>query len=613
MARQEKGTRIRGLPARVQKSQIDAASGTYPTKFRLSADNVRLGRERIFFDDTKTIVFAEANSHYYPGIGLNSGSKYLQGQLASDLPLATTITATGHPIQSVIDESYIITNNLLPTSLNPFIEDNLFEVEGKSSSSTFFKTGSAVEEVGEGFDTPVWSKHRIEIDISVVASSTLKLVRASAYNNNVSGTSYPMAYYNFSTKRWDPIGLGYAINSTDDVTLAIERMMIGFGSALLPSGETKAHVQQVGSCISDFGFPSHPKFHATSSQTLKMSKYIDRPFLLEKAVITLSGSWSIGNSINVNATVYDSLALNDPSRQTITASINTCFLLNQRRNQNIKFGKPLSVITTQQPYVNSLNITIPTSSVLSVGGPSIYVDTVRDIIGFSQIYSFAKDAYDKVLTWPSASSSALVKDIINITENDLVLNNSNDSSITGSNWSEFIKLSMKMCTPVGEVQSYVLDSGMFLVVTGALMTKVIAASSSYNVYEVTLGYDGYRTGLGLIYPSSRGLLNDFYRNPSVEFYNVEKELNVFLKVVKGKWRYNPYILLPSDELILGWQIPISYQPAMFPEPGTAESTFTFLPGNFKMVLYGSFIKEGREFYDTINQLLTSNAVHEIIE
>ena len=41
-----------------------------------------------------------------------------------------------------------------------------------------------------------------------------------------------------------------------------------------------------------------------------------------------------------------------------------------------------------------------------------------------------------------------------------------------------------------------------------------------------------------------------------------------------------------------------------------ELTFAAHPA--KITLYGSYISEGQEVHDTINQPLTSNAIHEII-
>jgi hypothetical protein len=133
---------------------------------------------------------------------------------------------------------------------------------------------------------------------------------------------------------------------------------------------------------------------------------------------------------------------------------------------------------------------------------------------------------------------------------------------------------------------------------------------------VYLGHEGTRTGLGFFNPSTRGLTGDFYATPIGRTFSVptfNNGLRPALVPSTSKHKINPYVLLPSDELILGWQLPVSTNPVDNVITGGTESRFTFLPGTFKMVLYGSFIRNGQEENDTLNQMLTSKALHEIIE
>lgn len=67
---------------------------------------------------------------------------------------------------------------------------------------------------------------------------------------------------------------------------------------------------------------------------------------------------------------------------------------------------------------------------------------------------------------------------------------------------------------------------------------------------------------------------------------------------------NPYILLPTDKLIFGWQAPLEYG------AGTFFTQMTLSPGKGKLTLYGSQIRDGVEFHDTLNQLLVTKNVHE---
>ena len=67
MSRQEKKTRIRMLPPRIQLQQRDALTGSYPTNVRFSIDG-RTGDYNINFNDRYSVVFTSSNT-YLPGIG----------------------------------------------------------------------------------------------------------------------------------------------------------------------------------------------------------------------------------------------------------------------------------------------------------------------------------------------------------------------------------------------------------------------------------------------------------------------------------------------------------------------------------------------------------------
>jgi hypothetical protein len=76
---------------------------------------------------------------------------------------------------------------------------------------------------------------------------------------------------------------------------------------------------------------------------------------------------------------------------------------------------------------------------------------------------------------------------------------------------------------------------------------------------------------------------------------------------------SPYIIFPDDELIFGWQYPMTPRIANA-APGRSDTSLnTMTPfGNSKLRLIGSLVKNATEFHETVNQNLTSDAVHEII-
>jgi hypothetical protein len=76
---------------------------------------------------------------------------------------------------------------------------------------------------------------------------------------------------------------------------------------------------------------------------------------------------------------------------------------------------------------------------------------------------------------------------------------------------------------------------------------------------------------------------------------------------------SPYVISPDDKIIFGWQFPISWS-HKDNAPLSSESVFNTMTlfDNAQITLYGSQIKENKEFHDTLNQPLTSKAVHESI-
>ena len=80
-------------------------------------------------------------------------------------------------------------------------------------------------------------------------------------------------------------------------------------------------------------------------------------------------------------------------------------------------------------------------------------------------------------------------------------------------------------------------------------------------------------------------------------------------------QHSPYVIMPDDELIFGWQYGLPHDmsrgPVFANTPDNHMWSMTLL-GRAKLHLYGSMIKDGAEYHDSRNQNLTSNAVHEVV-
>jgi len=263
--------------ARFRIRTIDSKGGQYPSIIR-TGDKDRKGNNAVFFDDRNTVIFSSGSTSTlsYPTL-LQPGSVHLRNAYTSSL------TAPGTSRKGVSD--ILVDIPAQEESISPFVEDGLFEQTSASADDPFYLTGSRVQDVGIGLQYPLKSKTKITIDLNPITSSQF------GYDAEATVTSslpfFPMVYYNFSSKKWDKIGTGSFNPSPvdnvfkDRVSTFLSQAPIGFsrGAAMTV---TASHLQCLP--ISNFGFPIHPKFHATSSQLFSLSNVISQPFLVEKFV-----------------------------------------------------------------------------------------------------------------------------------------------------------------------------------------------------------------------------------------------------------------------------------------------------------------------------------------
>ena len=504
--------------------------------------------------------------------------------------------------------------------MQPFMDQQQFAADAKGASvqNSFFATGSAETLVGEGFNSPLWSKNKIDIDISFQTPISLSLNKGKFSSGDSIATSdnSPMAYYNFNNKRWEKIGIGLELDNTS-LRNYLNYLPIGFFNGFMPLRGSysfpyliNSYLHLMGNCAGDFGFPYHPKFHATGSQTIKMSDYITEPFLLEKMVLEVSASWYVGD-INLSVAAATSA----------TGSVSTFFLLNQRKNQNITYEKSIycsDIVGAVSDFID-VSASVPTNYALTPNDYATpanwtYVSTVRDIIGFSQIYSFTSGALDTVYKQSAGPIVGLIEttsslgELLPISSNDVLLLGSS-TGISGANWTKHLVLSMSAGAP--SFTQGPNNMGNYII------TRYKSVGTEYDFPYV--GFDGSRTGLGFNQLSTRGLTNDLFSSTNREpgLTNAYKPYGLNWQFPQEKSNINPYLLYPEDELILGCQAPVSQLAAILISPvvgaSLEESVLVLKPGEYKMTLYGSYIREGKEYNDGTNQLLSSDGIHEVIE
>jgi len=582
MARTLKGTRARGLPPKLLLSQRQDATGSFPTVWRTASDN-RTGKYPVFFNDNKVVSFNQPVTDVgivYPLLmtpeAINAGLSpdnisdlYKQPYFSGSTIVNQPIVASGSMTKGVSDLFVTFTPG---QDVEPFMDFANPEGDAKSlpvTSSTyqFYATGSAVPTTGLGFQQPLWSKNKIEIDITPSATQNI------VFTNTGSVGNYPLLYWNPNTKHYEGIGngrglwSGYGDTGTKEniVRKILDDQLYAFGASIdVGQPLTKEASNIYGRQISTFGFPYHPKFQPTSSQQISMGNYISEPFLLEKIVLELSSSMSVSVAGN--------------SFYGTSSAIWTFFLINSRNelpsrsvgSQNVKYRlSNVSVIST-----------LETSSFTA--------NTYLDLIDYFQLaFTGSYSAYNL----QSTNRELAVAPVEISATSPNTFGYTNQTIISSS-----VKNSLKYDGTGIYAQKYV-PTGYSILLSQSLN------SSGRNQINPANGRD-WRTTI------ESNQLTGIYATP----------LAGNLESVETNEKYtktNPYLLLPTDKLSFGCQLPWSATMGYLDYQATSSIGFANTGIN-KIILYGSTLRlnpetnQLEEHHDTLNQLLSSNSVHEII-
>lgn len=522
------------LPARVQVRIDDNASGALPTRSRLG-DKYRTGRFESAFDDTRTLIFTQS-SVSYPSL-LPVSSQFIQQQSSS--LSATAIIRAG------IADARILSKNDGAQQFTPFNET--FAVNDLAASrDPFYLTGSLLQNVGLGFTSPLVSKTSITIDIEPIVSSTFRMLGTTV---NTATSSYPMQYFNHQLRRWEGVGIGESID-WDLATIGFHQS--GRGS----SATNRFDARVAGLPIDTFGFPSNPRYHASSSQLFALSGVLDRPFIVEKMVLEFSATLDSGSQ-NL------ATAIND-------ATVTSFFILNQRKPFNTSYI--FSGTTNDGFFDYVISSSIPSSLVLSRNAGVTYVDTTRDLVTFAHVTGYPTGGLIEtagIATPEGGQTLAYVRDL-----------NIYSSTPAPRCWAGKFMLSASI------KESKKID-GFATITDGGPQT-------------INTNYLGGRMNLGI--STGRGLINDLSASPLSGTALVGGFEVPGYAILTAS---NPYILLPTDNLIFGWQVP--WTPSMALGYG-----LTLHPGAGKLTLYGSSICLGVEKHDTLNSAMTTLSAYEMI-
>lgn len=506
--------------------------------------------------DVKGIVYPLVMTPQAIDAGLTTEAKndlYKQPYFSGSVIVNQPIVASGSMVNGVSDIFVTFTPG---QDIEPFMDFANPEVDGKVSASVgginpFYATGSAVTVTGLGFQQPLWSKNKIEIDITPATVQTIGADIASLTDH------YPMCYWNTTNKQYDGVGSGVGVavlgNTLSDLKTYLSGQAVGFGASLGPGGSSLNDLEQdkaMGYPISNFGYPYDPKFQPNQNQQLMIGDYISEPFLLEKIVVEISCS------IQTNGIT---------SGGGSNTAIWNFFILNSRNDiPNKIFGE------------QTINCIVPGSagSFSSFVTSSISSGKISDLVTFAQV-----SLYD-----PINNIRGPVRDqIVPITR-----------TASYSYWNGQLILSASIRNPIGYNKGLLSGFG-----SSFSYLEDLRLSGRSQVNEIN-GRD-WKNAF-----TSPNIIGTYY-NPSGGGINIP--------VLEAYKINNPYLLLPKDKLTFGWHMPykfndealvnqsnMSFFPAGINKIILYGSTLRVNPETNQL----------EEHHDTLNQLLCSNSIHETI-
>jgi hypothetical protein len=605
---------------------------SYPTIQRTSGDD-RLG-ETSGYDDINTIMFSDNSLVKHPVLLPISGNKYI-ASVTNSLLTTEGVVRKGVSDSLLLDLSGSdLINSRQNKPFEPFVE-----IGGQHSPrilDEYWSTGSIVFDVGEGFKQPVYDKTFITIDITPnVVSSFGQEDYANVTANppfavdKTHPEMYPMAYYNFQERKWDKLGTGsfggnnnsvVEQDAVDAATRWMQNTPIGFSNGFTVTVDDFEVGYAACRPIANFGFPLHEKFHATGSQLLDMSNYLNNPFLLEKFIVELTCDFTssrrtdqliLGDNyvVEIERVEIDGSTFVGHTANTI--GINTLFLLNQRTlysgsNQWTSTSDPINLYSDL-----TVTSSIPNIIALSKAGTQVPVRTTRDLICYAQLVSYSgsltEDEYYRYIPLGGTINTILDRGLRRELALDVSRNWFAESSAgSGSNGpTSFTKRRIVLsgsCRDIPKAQN----------VSAFSVMDHTSGLQYYATHNIPGGYNNVEG----ISPTGRHInstVTTTLRSSGV--HNVPGVNISLTTAMSGVYdRSAPYLLLPSDKLILGWQVPLPTDIHRYVSGtlGKTHSVIKIYPESAKLTLIGSLIREQKEFHDVRNDPLNTNAAHEAL-
>ena len=566
--------------------ELDDNPGAYPTILR-DGDPTRTGALATSFDDSSTIVFSENGNPVFPSM-LPSGSSF--SPQAVDVIGQESDISVSAPIRSFQHPTYL---HYSPTeTVGPFNENRVMP------ATDFFLSGIDPDTL-PGFTSPIRSKIAIEIDITPQSDTRMMRNvnrRTVAEGGSSIGDQTGFQYYNFDRSEWEQIGLRdpatggsiYYDYAIDNGSISGSFPMQFTISPGFPGLSSQARANngygKIGTPTAGLGAPARTLYHATASQRLRMSNYISAPFLLEKVQVIFTEVRAQRSQGDAPASSFGGLAKNGANRDI----------------DNYVF------FAYHQRHLGS-----ESDSLTGVSGSR------RDLI-FSGSMSF----WNSASFYGSSASEAI------LTHSPAFDHNFGLSYSTGLQIGQFTgSIGLEILPAVAGRQR----SGLSLVPSSSATTLDIFDQWLGNFWPGGTSFNNFEPDVSNV--SSAGNFSDFFgwsASPSIDRFT--PNLNArSIRLVGGEAAssfasgslqginsnaeqssVSPYLLLPSDEIIFGFDTGVGPFKFSHSFSSITGSHFEIASKPCKVIFHGSLVKNSVELLPSLNQDLSSNSVHEIV-
>ena len=618
----------KGLPYQIKFSTSDKCWGIGKIDIMSSNENVRYP----LLINHNSIIGAKIDSEFiatpHTRSDLTATARSVSGISDTYLHFEDTLTQNITPYNDSIQVPFAgnnffdlgTDNSILPSFSSPLKDKTLFTLVLNSSTETdigLTNTFGGIDEIGGG---------------------------GKAYNivNQFNLGHKVNAAWNDETKSWQALTWGFrplvlATQATQNFSVYNKVAFSSIDTIATASGVTptihdqldKNVLSSYAQPVSSFGFPVHSSFSlpgANKGGLIKLSDYITKPFALEKIVVEFDARFEFAGSNSESASnarighriQYTSSSIGKESERVSdnhAVLIPSFYLLNVKENSSTLFSTNMIVDDTNRfEFTGS----IENSADYNTEGRDF---TSCELISYGQMTMFMSGASNTKIDLQKALDEGL--------ERDALYDIRTLNGQTGDGWItsgiDPVTSSFKIEFPVRNMPKTEYTSRTYYKDTTGNFFGVFSANKAGGRSTTLLtGSSLDKNQAGIQVNSARGLINNFSAvsdKNKVSYLINDSNENEQPRLIKSsgfllendETSISPYILLPKDKLSLNFSYPVPSR-GIFAQPGSTDQRFNkmTLYGTTKVHLYGSCIKEGKEFHENMNQALTTVEISEPI-